>query len=86
MFAVGQHGFGDVLGDPDARALQAAEGDDFAPGSLPPRPVRTAAKFFQHGGRAEDTVFTEKKSGRLRRALHHVAAEAIHQARHVEVQ
>ena len=25
----------------------------------PPRPVRTAAKFFQHGGSAEDTVITE---------------------------
>jgi hypothetical protein len=25
----------------------------------PPRPVRTVAKFFQHGGSAENTVITE---------------------------
>jgi hypothetical protein len=26
---------------------------------LPAKPVRTAAKFFQHGGSAENTVITE---------------------------
>jgi len=31
------------------------------PGSPPPWPVRSAAKLFQHGGRAEDTVTTEEQ-------------------------
>jgi hypothetical protein len=31
------------------------------PGRAPPRPVRTAARLFQHGGSPENTVTTEQK-------------------------
>jgi len=46
----------------------------------------SAAAFFQHGGSTENTVITERKCGPHRRGLHHVAAEAIHQTRRIEIQ
>jgi len=52
----------------------------------PPRPVRTAVKFFQHGGSAESTVITEQKRPASTEKLHHVAIEAVRQAWHVVVQ
>jgi hypothetical protein len=45
-----------------------------------------AAAFLQHGASAENTVITERKCGPRRRGLHHVAVEAIHQTRRIEIQ
>jgi hypothetical protein len=47
VVAVRQHIVGDVLGGPDARALQAAEGDDLAP--HPAGVHHTPAGRFQRG-------------------------------------
>ena len=61
------------------------DGSSGRPDSHAPRPGMVRGLVFQHGGRAENTVITEKERPR-RRGLHHVATEAVHQAWHVEVQ
>jgi hypothetical protein len=69
------------------RTLLTKAVDATALAGQPPtlRAVRTAARFFQHGESAENTVITEQK--RLASTeLHNVATKAIHQAWHVEVQ
>ena len=48
--------------------------------------VWPAAVFFQHGASAENTVITERKCGARRAGLHHVAMEAIHPTRRIEIQ
>jgi len=55
------------------------------PGSPPPRPLRTAAKSLQHGGRAENTVITQQKRP-ASTELHYVATKTVYQTWHVEVQ
>jgi len=54
--------------------------------SAEPLPLDPATFNTMHGGRAENTVITERRCGPRRRGLHHVAAEAIHQTRRIEVQ